>query len=411
MSIFSFSRVSHSRVRLMLGLLGQVLLVIAAAAGVLVIAGGCAPSPQQLQQMQARQQLQQPSPNHSMASAVAVQPDTSLQGPFDAPPAAVVPPQRPAVVQPQVGQQGQQTPRTNPRIQSMEGAASPREAKLARRETIDQMINEATIPPAQPAPRGGVALRAAEKSVAPLADTLAAIDTATRAIVENLRNAECPGFKSSRTACGDGRNVASQIDLTQGELQSTERALDIAIQGDGFLEIRMYVDGRKGSTIGFTRNGHLYVAKDNQLVVGQAEGQEGFKLIPEMKVPVGTTEIAIAQDGTIRATQAGADKPGPVIVGRLTLARFTDPTALQPMGGGIYTESDGSGPAVDSLPGERGAGTVVQGFLEASNVDLIKERLRLRFLQSWRATILAAIDGEPAPAPAPASARTSASQP
>src|SRR4051812_43618719 len=106
MSIFSFSRVSHSTGRLVLDLVGQVLLVIAAAAGVLLIAGGCAPSPQQ---MQARQPVQPAQPSHS---AIVSQPDTSLQGPFDVP--VVVPaPQRPSAVQPQQGIG--QTPRTNPR--------------------------------------------------------------------------------------------------------------------------------------------------------------------------------------------------------------------------------------------------------------------------------------------------------
>ncbi len=90
--------------------------------------------------------------------------------------------------------------------------------------------------------------------------------------------------------------------------------------------------------------------------------------------------------------------------GRIHLVRFTDPTALRPLGGGIYAETDASGPAVESPAGERGAGAVLQGHLESSNVDLIRERLRLRFLQSWRASILgaldaAATDGTDAPLP------------
>lgn len=285
-----------------------------------------------------------------------------------------------------------------PKRAAIDPVASAAEVRASKRAAVEHLLNEAMTPPRAAPAKPARALGVADRAVAPLADTLAAIDAAQRVVVENLRNVEAAGFKASRTACGDGRDVASQLDLAQGELQSTGRPLDVGIQGDGFFEVQVYTPDHPNGTVGFTRNGRLFVAKDGTLVVGQGDG---YQLIPPLKVPVGTTALAVEQDGNIRATAAGATnpatgKPMAEVVGRLTLARFTDPSALRPLGGGLYAETEASGHAVDSAPAERGAGAIMQGYVEASNVDLTRERMRLRFLQAWRATILAAVDGDAA---------------
>ncbi|MDB5296303.1 MAG: flagellar basal-body rod protein FlgG, partial [Phycisphaerales bacterium] len=289
-----------------------------------------------------------------------------------------------------------------------DAAASGTERKRAQRAEIDAMLNEAMQPPLAPPTRAAVALGASEKAVAPLVDTLAAIDAAQQVIVENLRNIETVGFKGSRTAVGDGKDVARQLDVTDGELQPTHRMLDVAIQGDGFLQVQVYTPEKPESSVGFTRNGRLYMNRKGEVVVGEAEG---YKLIPPLLLPPGTTKLTIDAAGRVAAARDTADSPTPAAVGRIHLARFTDPTALRPLGGGIYAESAASGPATESPAAERGAGTVLQGFLEASNVDLVRERLRLHFLQTWRAGLIGAIEALPYTPPAPTPGRRTTVRP
>ena len=79
-------------------------------------------------------------------------------------------------------------------------------------------------------------------------------------------------------------------------------------------------------------------------------------------------------------------------VGQIQLHQFINPQGLNLLGGSLFVQSESSGPAMVSKPGEHGAGQILQGFLEGSNVDPVKERLRMRFLQNWRATIMSVID-------------------
>ena len=411
MSISSFFGVSRCGLGLFLDVAGQVLVAAAAAAGVMAVAGCSARAAQ---------------PAVAMAPPPPVTPDprvgsaaldggisggalsSALSSPANStlldPPAAAgqgneiwsAPPRPGPGAAPAVGTSsmngGSMTGGAGAQARpTPESVASAKERKRAQKAEVDAMLADAMVPPAGPAARGSVALRVADRAIAPLQDTLVAIDAAQRVVVENLRNVEVVAFKASRTACGDGRDVASQLDTAQGELQATHRVLDVAVQGEGFLQIQVYTPEKPAGTVGFTRNGRLYVAKDGTLVAGKPDG---YKLIPPIAVPVGTTELKVEQDGTVKAAQAGADKPTPQVIGKLTLARFTDASALQPLGGGVYGESDSSGSAVESPAGERGTGVMMQGFIEAGNVDLIRERMRMRFLQGWRATVLAAMNGE-----------------
>lgn len=268
--------------------------------------------------------------------------------------------------------------------------ATPGELQKSSELSIASLINAATTPGPMPAyHRGGNGvLDEADRAVAPLTDTLAAIDAGQRAIVDNLRNADVPGFKVIRTAVGDGRDVATQLDSSQGQFQITERALDIAVQGEGFLPVRIYTDKNREGAIAYTRNGKLYMNAAGDIVVGALEG---YQLLPAIKFPPGVTQVTIGLDGRLQVLVAGSDQPKDI--GQISLCVFADPTALRPLGGGLYAETEASGQGLELNPGTRGAGRILQGQVESSNVDLLRERTRLKFLQNWRASIISALDG------------------
>ena len=102
---------------------------------------------------------------------------------------------------------------------------------------------------------------------------------------------------------------------------------------------------------------------------------DGYKLIPPIKLPTGVTDVNISKDGSIEVVVAGSNKP--TAVGRLKLTQFPNPSGLKLLGGSIYVPSEASGEAIDSFPGEDGAGTTRQGVLESSNVDPVKELVTL----------------------------------
>lgn len=352
-SLFS----SYSSFGLVVAWLRQVIIAGAAVAGVLAMSGCAAPPI-------AAQGPQSGANGPMMRSPLATPSTATLFDPSLAP-----------------GRRAMQSEAYN--------AAVERERRAERQADADDLLRIAMVPPTTPPMRGANALRSAEKAIAPLADTLFAIDSAQRVVVENLRNVETAGFKASRTACGDGRDISSQLDLAQGELQSTQRSLDVAIQGEGFFQIQMYTPERPDGVIGFTRGGKLFVNREGHLVVGQVDG---YRLIPPISLPVGTTNVQITQDGTLTVTKAADEKSVEIV--RLKLARFADATSLQPLGGGIFGETEASGLPVESPAAERGAGNIIQGHIEASNVDLIRERMRLRYLQNWRSAILGSLDGD-----------------
>lgn len=269
--------------------------------------------------------------------------------------------------------------------------ATDSEIRRASPEAIQSLINEATT--AGPVPggrRGGVpdVLAEADRAISPLTDTLAAIELGQQAIVENLRHADVPGYKVTRTAVGDGRQVTMQLDVSQGPIQVTERALDIAIQGDGFLPVRIYTDEARDGSIAYTRNGKLYMNRTGDIVVGS---EDGYLLLPAIKLPPGVTQVTIGVDGRMQVFVTGSDQPKEI--GRISLAVFPDATTLRPLGGGLYAETAASGQASEVVPGSRGAGRLLQGQVERCNVDLLKERMRLNFLQNWRTNLVGAIDG------------------
>ncbi|HKJ68732.1 MAG TPA: flagellar basal-body rod protein FlgG [bacterium] len=165
------------------------------------------------------------------------------------------------------------------------------------------------------------------------------------------------------------RPIATQKSFSQGELQHTENALDVAIQGDGFLQIE-----RPDGTYAYTRDGSLKVSADGTLCTS-----EGYVIEPSIVIPREATNVNIAKNGIISVLVPG--DPEPIEVGQLTLATFVNPAGLESLGGNLYRETVASGRPEIYNPGEEKAGTLMQGYLESSNVQVVNEMVEMIMAQ------------------------------
>ncbi len=207
----------------------------------------------------------------------------------------------------------------------------------------------------------------------------------------NLANANTTGFKRNRVAFQDllyqrvraagGEDgaappatlqmghgaiaVATIGTFTQGGLTETGNALDLAVNGSGFFAVQM-PDGSRS----YTRDGAFTLTAEGLMVT-----QSGFALDPGIEVPPDALELQIQADGTVRALLPGESEP--TELGQLELARFQNPAGLRAMGGNLFNETEASGTPIVAQPGEDGVGTVQQGLLEASNVDVVQEMVDL----------------------------------
>lgn len=225
---------------------------------------------------------------------------------------------------------------------------------------------------------------------------LRALSTRIDVIANNLANTETMAFKRSRvnfedlmyltlkqpgTSNADGeitpagiyvglgtRISNTQVDMEQGSPENTGRQLDIAIQGQGFLRVKTNI----GDGYAYTRNGNFFVNKDGDMVLGMGDG---YKLVPPITIPSGTTNISISEDGVIEVLRSGSTAKQRV--GQLKLSQFVNPQGLNLLGGSLYQVTDSSGEAIEGNPRDNGAGTILQGFLESSNVDPVKELVTL----------------------------------
>lgn len=157
------------------------------------------------------------------------------------------------------------------------------------------------------------------------------------------------------------RTVSTEKIFTQGSLQRTDSSLDVAIQGRGFLQILM----PDGATA-FTRDGSFSMNSQGQVVTSS-----GYELDPSLTVPSETLSITIGADGTVSALTAG--NTAPTQIGNIQLADFINPQGLQPVGQNLFKETIASGSPQTSTPGLNGLGTLIQGSLEASNVNVVEE--------------------------------------
>jgi flagellar basal-body rod protein FlgG len=163
---------------------------------------------------------------------------------------------------------------------------------------------------------------------------------------------------------GNGSRVAATSkDFTQGQLTNTGAQLDLAIQGDGFFEVQ-----RPDGTTAYTRDGSFKVNASGQVVTTDGEPVlSGFQA-----VPAGTTNISISQGGQVTYQTSSGNTTF-----QLTLARFANPSGLNSLGGNLYSDNAASGPAETGQPNAQGFGSVMQGYTETSNVNIVEEMVNL----------------------------------
>ncbi|WP_020649853.1 flagellar basal-body rod protein FlgG [Solimonas variicoloris] len=222
---------------------------------------------------------------------------------------------------------------------------------------------------------------------------LDAQQTRMSVVSNNLANVNTTGFKKGRAAfedllyqtvrqpgaqtsqqtqaptgemLGTGvRVVATEKSFTQGNLSQTGNALDVAINGRGFLQVQM-PDG----TLAYTRDGSLKLDNQGQLVTAS-----GYPIQPGIQIPTGAQSISISADGIVSVQVSGDAQPQQV--GQLLTADFINPAGLQPKGENLYTETAASGSPQTGAPSQSGFGSLVQGSLEASNVNVVEEMVNM----------------------------------
>ncbi|MFO7577998.1 MAG: flagellar basal-body rod protein FlgG [Pelovirga sp.] len=211
-------------------------------------------------------------------------------------------------------------------------------------------------------------------------------------IANNLANVNSSGFKKSRAdfqdilyqttrSAGTGvdggevptgvqiglgsRVAAVQKVFTTGDFQQTENELDLAIEGPGFFQVAL-PDG----TDAYTRSGALKKDSTGRLVTS-----DGFPLLPEVVIPEGSTTIAIGSGGNVEVLLDGESLP--TEVGVIELVRFANPSGLSSLGRNLYAETLTTGAPIAGTPGEEGFGTLSQGYLEGSNVNIMEEMVNM----------------------------------
>lgn len=197
-----------------------------------------------------------------------------------------------------------------------------------------------------------------------------------RAIFEDLlyQNINQPGGQSTQDTelpsglmIGAGTKVvATQKNFSQGNMQTTDNSLDIMVNGPGFFEILM-PDG----TISYTRNGQFTLNNEGDLVTPGA----GHPLQPAINIPDDAQSVTIAKDGEVSVKIAGEAQNQ--VVGQINLAMFINPAGLEPRGENLYVETAASGQPQVNVPGIDGTGSLVQGALETSNVNVTEELVNL----------------------------------
>ena len=193
---------------------------------------------------------------------------------------------------------------------------------------------------------------------------------------QNLRQAGANSSEQTTLPTGlqaglGTRTVATARNFSQGGLQQSSNPLDIAIRGSGFFEIQL-PDG----TNGYTRDGSFQVNAQGQLVTNN-----GYTVQPGITIPTNAQSVTIGNDGTVSVGVPGQALPQKV--GQLQIASFINPAGLEPKGGNIYAETAGSGTPNTGTPGENGLGSLQQGFVETSNVNVVEELVQM--IQTQRA--------------------------
>lgn len=217
-------------------------------------------------------------------------------------------------------------------------------------------------------------------------------------IAHNLANAKTVGFKARRAQFQDllyqnlvqpgasasaqtvvpsglqlglgTRPASNEIIFTQGNFQMTGNPLDLVIQGRGFFQVRL-----PSGELAYTRAGTFHLDRDGNVVT-----MDGDPLEPQITLPPDAQTITIAPDGTVSYTQPG--QTAAQIAGQIQLANFPNPAGLNSIGRNLYTPTDASGdPIVGNPGGQEGLGTLLQGYVEESNVSVVEEFISLIIAQ------------------------------
>jgi len=211
-------------------------------------------------------------------------------------------------------------------------------------------------------------------------------------VANNLANANTTGFKKSQVDFADlmyvvmqwpggGQTEGTQMPtglevgsgvfpvstlkiFTAGSITNTDGALDLALTGPGFFQVETPT-----GEIQYTRDGNFRVGPDGTVVNSQ-----GYPISPSLSIPTDAVDISVGSDGTVTVTTPGSD---PSIIGNIQLANFTNPAGLASQGGNRYAETVASGTPTTGTPGTDGLGEVKAGYLEMSNVDVVKELVDL----------------------------------
>ena len=167
------------------------------------------------------------------------------------------------------------------------------------------------------------------------------------------------------------RTVATSRDFSQGKIQETGNNLDVTIDGNGFFQVQMPDGG-----IGYSRDGSFKLNPAGQLVT-----TGGYLVSGGITIPTGVplSDITISKSGQV-SVKAGT---GSTLVGQIELASFTNPAGLEPKGQNLFTETPASGAPTTGAPGSTGLGSVLQGYVESSNVNVVQELVNM--IQTQRA--------------------------
>jgi flagellar basal-body rod protein FlgG len=213
-------------------------------------------------------------------------------------------------------------------------------------------------------------------------------------IANNLANANTTGFKMRRAQFQDllyqniiqpgaaagtqtvvptglqvglgTRPASNEVIFSQGNFQSTDNPLDLVIQGKGFFQVR-----RPSGELAYTRSGAFHLDRDGNMVTS-----EGNALEPQITIPQLAQTITIAADGTVSYLQPG--QTAAQIAGQIQLANFTNPSGMNSLGNSLFAPTDASGePTVGNPGGQEGMGTLLQGYLEQSNVSVVEEFINM----------------------------------
>lgn len=209
-------------------------------------------------------------------------------------------------------------------------------------------------------------------------------------IAHNLANANTVGFKARRAQFQDllyqtmsqpgaaataqtvvptglqlglgARAASNSVVFRQGSFENTNNPLDVVIQGKGFFQVR-----RPTGEVAYTRAGQFHVDRDGNIVTG-----DGDPIEPQVTIPPEAQAVSIASDGTVSFMLPG--QAAAQVAGQIQLANFTNPAGLNSLGKNLYAPTDASGEAVIGNPGgQEGMGSLMQGYVENSNVNVVEE--------------------------------------